>query len=219
MTQRRHATGATRTIVAAAITTSAAMIGIAPTSEAQVADRHATPPAARPGDGTPVAQREAGRPGARRRERRSISFTVKGKPDAVFPLFGPVRESEWDPAWQPEFIHPSDGTQSHDGAVFIVRKGGRESIWVMRRYDAKQRELEYVRVTPGYVVAEVEVSIAPAAGGQSRATVTYRYTALSDEGNTFIAHWADEFPKTGPHWGEVINHYITTGRPLVEQAR
>src|SRR5262249_12983384 len=53
-----------------------------------------------------------------RQERRSMRLDLHAPAGEAFPLFGPVREGEWVPSWDPQFAAPSPPAQGPDGAVF-----------------------------------------------------------------------------------------------------
>jgi hypothetical protein len=144
------------------------------------------------------------------REQRTISILLNAPADSTFPLFGPAEEAKWAPRWRPQFVYPRDGRQTPEGAVFLTTADtGRETIWIMQTYDPTRREIDYVFVTPGHVTGELHIVVAPDSPGHSRATIVYRYTALSETGSAFVAHWAEEFPKQAPqHWAGAINGYL-----------
>ena len=159
-----------------------------------------------------------GAPGARAgdapaplaRETRTMHLSLHGDADVVFPLFGPVRESEWSPEWAPKFVHPSPPAQGPDGAVFTTEDhSGSPSVWVMTDYDPVARRLRYVILHPGIEVGELSIAVRPGkAKRESTADVTYRFTALSDAGNDLIARWIEHFPHVAPHWEERINERL-----------
>ena len=132
--------------------------------------------------------------------------------DSVFPLFGPVREAEWAPGWEPHFIAPETPAQTADGAVFTTPGEHGETIWVMTTYDPRQRRVAYVIVTPGSHVAELWIQVASQGSARARADVTYRYTALGTPGNAAISHFLDTWPSRQHHWEHAINGYLETRR-------
>jgi hypothetical protein len=135
---------------------------------------------------------------------RTMSLDLPAQADAAFPLFGPVRESEWSPDWAPVFIAPLPGAQSPDGAVFTT--GGKEtpSVWVMTDYNPARRVVRYVNVRPGRLVTQIWIAVSPASPGASRAHVTYRCTLLGPEGREALAHLTGAFPGFKEHWEEAI---------------
>ena len=145
---------------------------------------------------------------------QTITFNLLTAADSAFPLFGAKREMDWDNDWHPHFLVPADGSQSADGAVFIVDNELGQSTWVMTRYDALARAVEYVRVTPEHTVGQIWIRIVAGGDNVSCVSVTYRLTGLSEPGNEYVTQFGAEFPTKGQVWADVISHYITTGQPL-----
>jgi hypothetical protein len=137
----------------------------------------------------------------------SITLRLAAPPSVVFPLFGPVREAEWSPHWNPQILFPSDRAQVA-GSVFTTKHGDSEAIWVMDTYDEKALRLAYVTVWPGMCVSRLEIALKSGANGTTEASVTYRYTALSEAGNEFVKDSAKEFPSEREHWEHAINHRL-----------
>jgi hypothetical protein len=55
--------------------------------------------------------------------------------EVVAPLFGPDAERGWGgDGWNPQFFYPQSG-RDVPGAVFPVRHGQHESIWVTTIFD------------------------------------------------------------------------------------
>jgi hypothetical protein len=148
---------------------------------------------------------------------RSIVFVLNTSADIAFPLFGPKREMDWDPNWQPQFLVPENGDQTAHGSVFLIRGEAQDSVWVMTVYDVDARLVQYVRVTPGHSVGQLWISVTPLQAAHSQVKVSYRLTGLSPTGSSFVDKWMNEFPHTGPDWAEVLNHYLQTGRPLLNK--
>jgi len=146
------------------------------------------------------------------RVERTMRVRLGAAADRVFPLFGPIRESEWDPRWAPRMIFPTDRSQSEKGAVFTTDG----AVWVMTVYDPARRIVGYVRVLPGVTVTEIDVAVASAGPAASEARVTCRLTPLSKAGEEPIERFRLHFPHQAAHWEEAINHLLTTGRPLVK---
>ncbi len=143
--------------------------------------------------------------GPHRRETRSFELALSGPADTAFPLFGPVREREWAPDWAPRFLAPDPPAQDSSGAVFTTERHGGTSVWVMTTYDPHRRRVRYVVLHPELVTCEIAIDVAATGTSTSRAHVTYRYTALSEHGERFIAHWLDQFPHLARDWESAIN--------------
>lgn len=123
----------------------------------------------------------------------------------AFPLFGPVREAEWAQGWAPSFLFPRGGVQQ-EGAVFTTPGvHGHSGLWVLTDYDATSGRIGYVIVSPGNMLTQIRIQVAPEGATRSRATVTYRRTALSAASNAqapFPRQWEDE---QRVHWEHAIN--------------
>ena len=144
-------------------------------------------------------------------EQRTQSFTIvlNGSVSDVTPLFGPVREAEWAPDWSPRFIHPAHGVQ-REGVVFTTSPGhGRDRLWLLTTYDARNGRVEYVGVTPAFTANQIKVHVVPDGERHCKATITHRRSALAPEGNEEVAklgeHWAEE---QRIHWEMAINEAL-----------
>ncbi len=156
----------------------------------------------------------AGEAGTAMIEQRAQSFTIglNGSVADVTPLFGPVREAEWAPDWSPRFIHPAQGVQ-REGVVFTTTSGdGRDRLWLLTTYDLGNGRVEYVVITPAFTASEIKIRVLSDGERHSRATITYRRSALAPEGNTEVAkldaHWAEQ---QRIHWETAINEALAKG--------
>ena len=146
-------------------------------------------------------------------QQRAQSFTIglNGSVADVTPLFGPVREAEWAPHWSPRFINPAQGVQ-REGVVFTTTSGGRDRLWLLTTYDLRNGRVEYVVITPAFTAAEIKIRVLSDGERHSRATITYRRSALAPEGNTEVAkldaHWAEQ---QRIHWETAINGALPKG--------
>jgi hypothetical protein len=147
-------------------------------------------------------------------EQRTQSFTVRlnGSVTDVTPLFGPVREVEWAPDWSPHFIYPAEGVQ-REGAVFTTTSGhGTDRLWLLTAYDVANGRVDYVVVTPAFMANEIKIRVVPDGEQHCKATITYRRSALTPEGNEEVAkldaHWAAE---QRIHWETAINQALSKG--------
>jgi len=147
-------------------------------------------------------------------EQRTESFAIvlQGSVAEVMPLFGPLRETEWAPTWAPHFLHPPEGAQ-REGVVFkSTTSNGKEGLWLLTSYNISEGRVEYVSIIPGFTANEIKIRVVPERNGGSKATITYRRSALAPDGNEEVtkldAHWAD---RQRAHWETAINAVLTTG--------
>ncbi len=141
-------------------------------------------------------------------EQRTRSFTIvlKGPVAEVTPLFGPDREKEWAPSWSPELLSPAETGQA-EGLVFKTQdQDDKEKLWVLTTYLPKEGRVEYVCVTPGHSVNQIKIRVISTGVRQSKATVTYRRSAIAPAGNDDVRRlttsWAEHQRK---HWQGAIN--------------
>lgn len=139
---------------------------------------------------------------------RSMTLSLAGPADEAFPLFGPLREREWEPAWNPVFVAPDDGGSCAPGTVFVV-EGPPEKVWVMTVYDAARRQVRYVMVQPGLVTSEVGVDVGASGPRTSTAVVTYRRTALSEAGEAALDGFIHEWPSWREQWQSAVNAVLS----------
>jgi len=144
-------------------------------------------------------------------QQREQSFTIRlnGSVNEVSPLFGPVREAEWAPGWTPQFIHQPSGGQ-HEGAVFTTTGAdGKERLWMLTVYAPAEGQIEYVVITPGVTANQIKIRVVPDGPNHSQATIIYRHSAVTPEGNQEVAklddHWAEQ---QRLHWETAINHCL-----------
>ena len=146
---------------------------------------------------------------------RTHSIVLEGETDMVFPLFGPIREADWAAGWEPEMV-AGDGLTPQRGAVFRTVDDDRgETVWLLSHLDLEERRIGYVRTTPLSDLAEISIAVDPHPSEGSIATVTYRITSLSEEGNQYAGSFTEErYGELIDEWQTAINHFLATGEQL-----
>jgi len=145
---------------------------------------------------------------------RTGSQTWEAPPGRVLPLLTPLGEKAWAAEWEPEMRWQAPG--SGEGTLFVTRSHGpRETVWILRTFDAAAGRVAYVHVTPGYLVVELSLVLAPLAPNRTRAEIRYTFTALSEEGNARIARMSEpHFAEFMRAWEAELNHFLVTGQKL-----
>mgnify|MGYP006278493657 CR=1 FL=1 len=140
---------------------------------------------------------------------------IEAAPDRVFPLICPVREAEWLAGWHYAMLYSQSGL-AEAGAVFSTPgRGEPDTTWVITRHDATARIVQFTRFTPDLRTCVLDVHITPAAAGRSFVEITYTYTALSAEGEAFLAALTREKFLAGVmFWEQSMNHWLRTGQQL-----
>ena len=134
----------------------------------------------------------------------SIVLHLPAPPSVVFPLFGPVRESEWAPHWNPTILYPLDRSQKA-GMVFTTGHHGQDEVWVLTTYDETALQIKYVIVSEGQNAAQLDISLKGIGEKETEATVTHRLTSLSEAGDGFVKDFAGQFPLERDHWEHAIS--------------
>lgn len=129
----------------------------------------------------------------------TIVLHLNAAPAVAFPFFDPVNETRWDPTWQPQLL----GDRVREGLVFLVGDGDARAVWLVDRYDPQTHHVAYV-VTAAHVLSRIDITLQPTTTG-SVATVAYTKTALDDEGEPIVRHFAGHFPSQRRHWESAIN--------------
>jgi|GEM_PF-600223 len=147
--------------------------------------------------------------------KKQASITLNGTIDVVWPLFDPLNEGKWAPAWRPEILYPTDGTVQEG---MVVRTHGMQGdqgklVWTVTRYDPGKHHITYTVTNPERTFM-VDVQCSEHGASYTDATITYRFVGLTDLGNQVSERSAERlFRSDLKDWQEAINHYLKTGKP------
>ena len=140
---------------------------------------------------------------------RGATIRLDAAPERAFGMFTPLGERAWAQGWDPEFLHPLDGTACAD-SVFLTRAGGVETIWTTIAHDPPARAA-YSRVTPGLHAVIVRVGLRDPGDGGTQADVSYAFTALTPAGNQAVAEMVGGFDGWMEEWESSINRALAYG--------
>ncbi len=145
---------------------------------------------------------------------RTHEIRVDAPPERAFPLFEPVGERSWAAGWDPVFLHPADGA-AREGAVFLTRAAGEpDTVWMIALHRPEEHHVAYARITPGIRAVRVDVRCRPEGAGATLATVTYEYTALSEEPDPYVEGLDEARYREGIEaWGRAIADHLRHGLP------
>ncbi len=154
-----------------------------------------------------------------KRVQHSFVQTNAATPERVFPLLCPVREAEWVPGWEYRLVYSRSGV-AELGCVFTTpnEKAG-ETTWVVTEYEPDMKRIAFAWVWPGMVSNRLTIRLEPQRESQTRAEISYEYTALSEEGERELDRWDEAwFTAKMKGWEVAINHYLRTGKLVEAQA-
>jgi hypothetical protein len=144
--------------------------------------------------------------------RTSFDLVVHAPYAVVAPLFGPEGERAWaGKRWDPDFIHPLPA-KDVEGAVFTVRHGPVNAVWVNTLFDIEGRHFQYVYFLPDLMVTVIDVRFKPVDAGSTAVNVTYTRTAITPEGNEHVLAMSEGDKAAGKDWEQSIDDYLARGK-------
>lgn len=135
--------------------------------------------------------------------------------DEVFPLLCPVREKDWLYGWEYKMIHSNSGL-IEEGCVFTSPYlNGVDTIWQVTQYNAEKFYIEFVRVSGSDNIARINIQLEEINKYRTKVHISYQYTALTEEQNTFLEEEMEQlFTQSMEWWEQAINFYLATGKML-----
>lgn len=143
-----------------------------------------------------------------RRHRIELGLPV----EVAFPLFTPKGEEAWAPGWAPDYLHPADGT-TREGMVFRTFHDDETTLWGCVLYRPQEHRVRYARVTPTSRFGFVDIVCRALAADRTEVEVGYAHTALTAEGERFIAELSEaRFAAMIEGWRSEIAAAVAMGR-------
>jgi len=144
---------------------------------------------------------------------RIYTQQLNGTPDVVFPLFCPVRETEWIKGWDPPLVVTSSGKAEPD-CVFTTREDPIDTIWYITCHDPGAGFIEMIRITPGVTACRLNIQLREIAGG-SEAVISYTHTSVGPEGDVYVASFTEDYYRQFmQEWENRLNRYLLDGATL-----
>jgi hypothetical protein len=138
-----------------------------------------------------------------------------GPIEDVFPLLCPVREKDWLDGWEYRMIYSVSGLIEKDCVFSTPHHGKFDTIWHVTQYNKANHLIEFLRVTPSENVVKINIQLEKIDAQQTRASISYQYTALSEDQNKYIENELEgAFQESMLWWEKSINHYLKTGEML-----
>ena len=151
---------------------------------------------------------------------RTSVITLMASIATVFPLFDPVRESEWAVGWEPIFLDVSaQDRKIGEHMVFRTHAPhGHDEIdyvWTISRYLPNEAFIKYTVFTPERLWW---ITIQCHEGASNRVTnaeITYTFAGLTEKGNAINEKALQlMYAHDLKDWEKAINHYLLTGEKL-----
>jgi hypothetical protein len=147
-------------------------------------------------------------PEVRMHTRTSFDLVVHAPYAEAAPLFGPEGERAWaGKHWDPQFVFPQPA-RDEEGAVFTVRHGPFNAVWVNTLFDVKGQHFQYVYFLADVMVTTIDVRFMPQDAKTTQVNVAYTRTALTAEGDEHVAVMSDGDRKAGAEWQAAIDEYL-----------
>jgi|GEM_PF-505291 len=143
------------------------------------------------------------------RVKKSHTVRINAAPDRVFPLLCPVREEKWLPGWKDicELIYSESG-YNETGCVFRLHESFGEAVWTCLRFDPAVREVVFHVCVRDMMVYLFSIRLHETGEGTTDAVFEYVYTAISENGNEWIAHHTDETVREGVNYlGRTLEYF------------
>lgn len=150
------------------------------------------------------------------RLQRTASIIVKAPIEKVFQLFGPIREKEWAAGWEPSILLSKD-LLIEEHMIFQTKghAGEDKYTWAVTQFRPDIHLVEYTVFTSERIWF-IRV-VCESAGEKTKASVTYTFTGLTEEGNRKNKLAIEKmYVRNLKDWEEAINHYLETGQRLEE---
>ena len=140
---------------------------------------------------------------------RAAEFTVALPREQTMALFTAEGERAWaGDGWDPRFLSPE--RRDGPGAVFTTGHSG-HTTWVM--VDHGPERVRYARVTDGLTAGTIAVEVVAADVDATRVRVTYDLTALSPDGERWLAHFDAGYSAEIASWADDIARAISRRGP------
>ncbi len=119
------------------------------------------------------------------------TFEITQPVDKMFPLFTPEGEKLWVPDW--DYVNIMGSTELCENYVFMTDSHAHKtsrSIWIVKKYDPELHYVQYYKIEPMDKIGVVTVECTDIGSDRTRVKVTYKYVALSTEGEKFLSEFS-----------------------------
>jgi hypothetical protein len=147
---------------------------------------------------------------------RSGIIHCKAAVEEVFPLLCPKKEEEWIPGWECETIWSNSGF-NEEGAIFrTIKPYGTELYWTTLQYDINNKLVDFLLLAPHLYMFRFKIEIRMNVDGLLAITFTQTFTAISEEGSTFLKRYESEnYDERLKSLEALMNRYLEDKRKMM----
>lgn len=128
----------------------------------------------------------------------------------LFPLFSPEGETYWVPGWDYENVMGT--TELSEDYVFLTKShdhASADAIWVVKTYDPPKHFIQFYKIEPQEKIGLISVECTKLGPERTHIRVTYKYTALSESGEAFIAGFDEAaYEEFMDEWQQLLSNYF-----------
>lgn len=139
---------------------------------------------------------------------RESTIELNGSMPEVFPLFGPIRETQWAEGWNPEIIFGQGEIEEH--MIFKTPsyyENEDDYLWAVSQYLLDQNKIEYT-VSGKDRIWFITINCTESQG-KTHALIRYEYTGWTEMAVIRNRDSLERiFSKNLVDWEEAISHYL-----------
>jgi hypothetical protein len=143
------------------------------------------------------------------------SFDLPQPIEQLFPLFSPEGETLWVPDW--DYVGIVDAHPLAEDGIFLTHNhdhnghAGLDAVWLVKKYDVAHHVVQFYKVEPAQKVGLITVACVALSPTETRTSVRYQYTALSEAGADFIRGFdAQTYEAFIGEWRELLVQYFNS---------
>jgi hypothetical protein len=99
------------------------------------------------------------------------------------------------------------------GAVFTIKHGPHQSVWVNTLFDVEARHYQYVYFVNDLMVTVIDLKFSVLDSRNTQVNVVYERTALNPEANDHVQQLGTSDRNNGAGWQKAINDYLEKQKP------
>ena len=139
----------------------------------------------------------------------TTSFELNVCAEKLFPLFSPEGEKNWVPGW--DYTNIMGTTELSEDYIFLTKNHDHkkaDAVWLVKKYDPKSYFVQFYKIEPKEKVGIITVQCFSLSPEKAKIQVSYKYTALSKSGETFVSGFnKNEYDAFIKEWETLLTEY------------